>query len=118
MTDRTIRWMHDQKAQSPDKPFFLDYSNGATNSTPHVHKAWADKYRGKFEQGWDKLREETFARQKALGVIPPGTKLTPRDPAFPAWDTLSAAEKQLYARQMEVYAGFQENTDHQVGRVV
>jgi arylsulfatase len=118
MTDRTIRWMHDQKAQSPDKPFFIYYSTGATHSPHHVPKACADKYKGQFDQGWDKLREETFARQKALGVIPADTKLTPREPAFPAWDTLSAAEKRLYARQMEVYAGFQENTDHQVGRVV
>ena len=81
-------------------------------------KAWADRYKGKFDQGWDKLREETFARQKELGVIPAIAGLTPRDPAFPAWDTLTPAEQKLYARQMEVYAGFQENTDYQVGRVV
>jgi len=83
-----------------------------------VPKVWADRYKGKFDQGWDKLREETFARQKELGVIPAIAGLTPRDPAFPAWDTLTPAEKKLYARQMEVYAGFQENTDYQVGRVV
>ncbi len=81
-------------------------------------KAWADKYKGKFDQGWDKLREVTFARQKELGVIPANAQLTPRDPAFPAWDSLAPEEKAFYARQMEVYAGFQENTDYQVGRVV
>jgi arylsulfatase len=118
LTDRTIHWIHDQRAQSPDKPFFIYYATGASHSPHHVPKAWADKYKGKFDQGWDKLREETFARQKELGVIPANAKLTPRDPAFPAWDTLTPAEKTLYARQMEVYAGFQENTDYQVGRLV
>jgi arylsulfatase len=118
LSDRTIRWLHDQKAQSPDKPFFIYYATGATHSPHHVPKPWADRYKGKFDQGWDRLREETFARQKQLGVIPANAKLTPRDPAFPAWDSLSPDEKKLYARQMEVYAGFQENTDYQVGRVV
>ena len=70
MADRTIRWIHDQKAQSPDKPFFIYYATGASHAPHHVPKAWADKYKGKFDQGWDKLREETFARQKELGVIP------------------------------------------------
>lgn len=118
LTARTIQWLQDQQAQSPDKPFFLYYATGATHSPHHVPQEWADKYKGKFDQGWDKLREETFARQKAAGVIPPSTKLTPRDPAFPAWDSLTATEKKFYARQMEVYAGFQENTDYQVGRVL
>ena len=118
LTERTIRWMHDQKAQTPDKPFFIYYATGATHSPHHVPKAWADKYKGKFDQGWDKLREETFARQKELGVIPANARLTPRDPAFPAWDSLTPEEKAFYARQMEVYAGFQENTDYQIGRVV
>jgi arylsulfatase len=118
MTERTIGWIRDQKAQAPDRPFFIYYSTGATHSPHHVPPVWADKYRGKFDQGWDRLREETFARQKALGVIPPNAVLTPRDPAFPAWDSLTPAEKAFYARQMEVYAGFQENTDDQIGRVV
>jgi arylsulfatase len=118
LSDRTIAWIHGQKAQEPDKPFFVYYATGATHSPHHVPKAWADKYKGKFDQGWDRLREETFARQKALGVVPATAKLTPRDPAFPAWDSLTADEKTLYARQMEVYAGFQEVTDYQVGRVV
>jgi len=83
-----------------------------------VSKEWSDKYKGKFDQGWDTLREQTFARQKQLGVIPQNAKLTPRDPAFPAWDSAPPDVKKLYAHQMEVYAGYQENTDNAVGRVV
>ncbi|MFO0908111.1 MAG: arylsulfatase [Isosphaeraceae bacterium] len=118
LTRHTIRWMHDQQAQSPGKPFFIYYATGATHAPHHVPKAWADKYRGKFDQGWDKLREETFARQKALGVIPADAKLTPRNPAFPAWDSIPASDRAFYARQMEVYAGFQENADYQVGQLI
>jgi arylsulfatase len=118
MANRTINWIRDQKAQSPDRPFFIYYAPGASHAPHHVPKEWADRYKGKFDQGWDRLREETFARQKKLGVIPESTKLTPRDPAFPAWDSLPADQKKLYARQMEVYAGFQENCDHEIGRVI
>jgi arylsulfatase A-like enzyme len=118
MANRAINWMRDQKAQSPDRPFFLYYAPGASHAPHHVPAEWADKYKGKFDQGWDKLREATFARQKKLGVIPENAKLTPRDPAFPAWDSLPADQKRLYARQMEVYAGFQENCDHEIGRVI
>jgi arylsulfatase len=118
MANRTISWMRDQKAQSPDRPFFIYYAPGASHAPHHVPTAWADKYKGKFDQGWDKLREETFARQKRLGVVPPSAKLTSRDSAFPAWDSLPADQKRLYARQMEVFAGFQENCDHEIGRVI
>ena len=118
MVDHSITWIRDQKAQAPDKPFFLYFSTGATHAPHQVLKEWSDKYKGKFDQGWDKLREETFARQKQLGVIPANAKLTPRDPAFPAWDSVPPDVKKVYARQMEVYAGFQENTDYAVGRVV
>jgi arylsulfatase len=118
MANRTISWVRDQKAQSPDRPFFIYYAPGATHAPHHVPKKWADRYKGKFDQGWDKLREETFERQKKLGVIPADAKLTPRDPAVPAWDTLPEDQKKLYARQMEVYAGFQENCDHEIGRVI
>jgi arylsulfatase len=118
MANHSIGWIRNQKAQAPDKPFFLYFSTGATHAPHQVPKEWSDKYEGKFDQGWDKLREETFARQKQLGVIPANAKLTPRDPAFPAWDSVPSEVKKLYARQMEVYAGFQENTDHAVGRVV
>lgn len=118
MANRTINWMRDQKAQSPDRPFFIYYAPGASHAPHHVPTEWADKYKGKFDQGWDKLREETFARQKKLGVIPANARLTPRDPAFPAWESLPADQKRLCARQMEVYAGFQENCDHEIGRVI
>ena len=118
MAEHSITWIRDQKAQAPDKPFFLYFSTGATHAPHQVRKEWSNKYKGKFDQGWDKLREETFARQKQLGVISANAKLTPRDPAFPAWDSVPPEEKKVYARQMEVYAGYQENTDHAVGRVV
>jgi arylsulfatase len=118
MVQHSINWIRGQKAQSPGKPFFLYFSTGASHAPHQVPKEWSDKYKGKFDQGWDKLREETFARQKQTGVIPPNAKLTPRDPAFPAWDSAPAEVKKLYAHQMEVYAGYQENTDNAVGRVV
>jgi arylsulfatase len=118
MADRTIEWLHGVRAQDAHKPFFAYFSTGCSHAPHHVAKAWADKYAGKFDQGWDNLREETFARQKELGVIPADTELTPRDPAFPAWDDVPEKLQALYARQMEVYAGFSENADHNVGRVV
>ena len=118
MVDHAVTSIRDQKAQARDKPFFLYFSTGASHAPHQVPKEWSDKYKGKFDQGWDKLREQTFARQKQLGVIPSNAKLTPRDPAFPAWDSISPELKKVYARQMEVYAGYQENTDHAVGRVV
>src|SRR5690348_4618168 len=118
MVDHAITWIRAQKAQAPEKPFFLYFSTGATHAPHQVPKKWSDKYKGKFHQGWDKLREETFARQKQLGVIPANAKLTPRDLAFPAWDSVPADLKTVFERQMEVYAGYQENTDQAVGRVV
>ena len=118
MAGKTIEWLHGVRAQDAHKPFFVYFSTGCSHAPHHVAKAWADKYKGKFDQGWDKLREETFARQKALGVIPADAGLTPRNEAFPAWDELSPHLKTFYARQMEVYAGFSENADHNVGRVI
>ena len=118
MADKTIEWIHGVRAQDPNKPWFAYFSTGCAHSPHHVPKEWADKYKGKFDQGWDALREETFARQKALGVIPADTELTPRNEAFPAWESLSEDLRKLYARQMEVYAGFQENADWNVGRVL
>ena len=118
MAAHSIAWIRGQKAQAPEKPFFLYFSTGASHAPHQVPKEWSDKYKGKFDQGWDKLREETFARQKQLGVIPANARLTLRDPAFPDWDSVPAELKKVYARQMEVYAGYQENTDHAVGRVV
>jgi arylsulfatase A-like enzyme len=118
MADKTIEWLHGVRAQDAHKPFFIYFSTGCSHAPHHVAKAWADKYKGKFDQGWDKLREETFARQKALGVIPADAELTGRNEAFPAWDDVPAHLKPFYARQMEVYAGFSENADHNAGRVI
>jgi arylsulfatase A-like enzyme len=118
MTDKTIQWIHEVTAHNDAKPWFVYYSTGCAHAPHHVPDVWAAKYRGKFDAGWDVYREETFARQKALGVIPPDTELTPRSDAFPAWDSLPEEEKRLYARQMEVYAGYQENADHNVGRIL
>jgi arylsulfatase A-like enzyme len=117
MTDKAIDWIGQQKALIPDKPFFVYFAPGATHAPHHVPKEWADKYKGKFDQGWDKLREETFARQKKLGVIPPDCQLTPRHKEIPSWDEMPAALKPVLIREMEVYAGFMEFTDHHVGRL-
>jgi arylsulfatase len=118
MTDRAITWMRQQKSLMPDKPFFVYFAPGATHAPHHVPKEWADKYKGRFDEGWDVLREEIFARQKELGVIPPDAALTERHDEIPAWDDMPDEMKPVLARQMEVYAGFLEHTDHHVGRLV
>jgi arylsulfatase len=118
MTDRAITWVRAQKALARDKPFFMYFAPGATHAPHHVPKEWAHKYRGRFEHGWDKQRELTFARQKALGVIPPDAELTKRHADIPAWEDMPATLKPVLARQMEVYAGFLEHADRQVGRLV
>ena len=118
MTDKAISWIGQQKVLTPDKPFFIYFAPGATHAPHHVPKEWADKYKGKFDQGWDELREETFARQKKLGVTPQDCQLTQRHKEIPAWDEMPAALKPVLIRQMEVYAGFMEYTDHHIGRLV
>lgn len=118
MTDKAIDWIGQQRALIPDKPFFVYFAPGATHAPHHVPKAWADRYQGQFDQGWDKLREEIFQRQKTLGVIPPESRLTPRHKEIPAWDEMPEALKPVLRRQMEVYAGFLEYTDHHVGRLI
>jgi arylsulfatase A-like enzyme len=118
MTDHAIDWIRQQKALMPDKPFFIYYAPGATHAPHHVPAEWSAKYQGKFDQGWDKLREETFARQKELGVIPRDAELTARPEEIPGWDETPDEMKPIFARQMEVYAGFLEHTDHHVGRVI
>jgi arylsulfatase A-like enzyme len=118
LADRTITWMRQQKALMPDKPFFVYFAPGATHAPHHVPKAWSDKYKGKFDGGWDKLREETIARQKALGVIAKDAQLTARPAEIPAWDSVDPAMKPVLAREMEIYAGFLEQVDHAVGRLV
>jgi arylsulfatase A-like enzyme len=118
MTDKAIKWVRQQKALMGDKPFFVYFAPGATHAPHHVPKAWADRYRGEFDQGWDRLREETIERQKRLGVIPADTQLTRRHQEIPAWDEMPEALKPVLIRQMEIYAGFLEYTDHHVGRLI
>ncbi|MCL4286360.1 MAG: arylsulfatase [Thermoleophilia bacterium] len=118
MTDRTIAWIHQQKALMPDKPFFVYWAPGATHAPHHVPAEWSAKYAGGFDQGWDVLREETFARQKELGVIPEDAELTARPDEIPGWEEMPDELKPVLARQMEIYAGFMEHTDHQVGRII
>jgi len=118
MTDQAIRWVSAQQSLTPDKPFYLYFATGATHAPHHAPKEWIEKYRGQFSEGWDRLREQTFARQKELGIIPANTKLTPRPKEIPAWDDMSAEQKRLFERQMETFAGFGEHTDHEVGRLV
>jgi len=118
MTNQAIDWMGYQKSLTPDKPFFIYFAPGATHAPHQVPKSWIAKYKGKFDQGWDKLREETLARQKRLGVVPPETKLAPKPEAIKDWAALSADEKKLFARQMEVFAGFGEYADAEIGRLI
>lgn len=118
MTDQAISWVQSEKSLTPDKPFFIYFAPGATHAPHHVPKEWIAKYKGKFDAGWDKLREETLANQIKLGVVPPGTKLAPKPDAIKDWDKLSADEKKLFSRQMEVFAAFAEYTDYEVGRLV
>jgi arylsulfatase len=115
MTEKAIVWTKQQHALAPDKPFFTYFAPGATHAPHHVPKEWADKYAGKFDQGWDRVRDETFARQKKAGVIPADADLTTRSAGIPAWDEMSDALKPVLAREMEVYAGYLEYCDHYVG---
>ncbi len=118
MTNQAIAWARFQHSMTPDKPVYMYFATGATHAPHHAPAEFAKRYRGKFDAGWDKLREETLARQIKLGVVPAGTKLTERPKEIPAWDGLSADQKRLFARQMEVFAGFAEHTDYEVGRLV
>jgi arylsulfatase A-like enzyme len=118
MTDKAISWIRSQKSLMGDKPFFAYFAPGATHAPHHVAPEWSEKYRGAFDQGWDRVREDTLARQKALGVVPADAALTARPAAIPAWDEMPDDLKPVLARQMEIYAGFLEHTDHNVGRLV
>ncbi|MGD8485285.1 MAG: arylsulfatase [Chloroflexota bacterium] len=118
LTDKSIEWLHAVRAQDASKPWFLFYSTGCSHAPHHVAKEWADKYKGKFDEGWDVYRQYTFERQKELGIIPADTELTERPEVYKAWESLSEAEKTLYRRQMEVFAGFSENADWNVGRLL
>lgn len=118
LADHAVNWIRTQKALMPEKPFFVYFAPGATHAPHHVPKEWADKYKGKFADGWDVQRERTFAKQKELGVIPADAELTPRHAEIPAWDDMPDELKPVLEREMEVYAGFLEHTDHHVGRVI
>ena len=118
LADHAINWIRTQHALQPEKPFFAYYVPGATHAPHHAPKDWIAKFKGQFDQGWDTGREEILQRQKKLGVVPANTKLTPRPKGIPAWDSLSAEEKKVYARMMEVYAGFLAYTDYNIGRVI
>jgi len=118
MTNKAIKWIRQQKALMPDKPFFVYYAPGATHAPHHVPQEWADKYKGQFDQGYEKLREETLARQKALGVVPSDCELTPWNEEIPHWEQIPDDMKPVLVRQMEVYAGFLEHTDHHIGRMI
>ena len=118
LADRAIRLISEQKSSSAEKPFFLYFATGAGHAPHQVAPEWSNKYKGKFDAGWDKCREQVLAKQIQLGIVPPNTVLPPRNPGIKEWNTLSADERKLYARFMEVYAGFLEHTDHEIGRIV
>lgn len=118
LADRAIDWIRAEQALAPTQPFFVYYAPGAPHAPHQVARAWADRYKGRFDAGWDKVREDTFARQKSIGVVPKGAKLAPSPAGLRKWSTLRADERQALARQMEVYAGFVEQTDHEIGRIV
>src|SRR5512145_1964721 len=118
MTDRAIDWIRQQKALMPDKPFFVYFAPGATHAPHHVPPEWSDRYKGQFDEGWDALRERTLARQKELGIVPEDAELTERAAEIPAWDDMPDELKPVLARQIEVYAGFLEHTDHHIGRLI
>ncbi|HRY08707.1 MAG TPA: arylsulfatase [Candidatus Nanopelagicales bacterium] len=118
ITDKAVEWLHAVRAQDADKPWMMYYSTGCSHAPHHVAPDWADKYKGAFDDGWDKLRERTLARQKELGIVPPDTELTDRPDLFPAWDAMNDDERKLYIRQMEVFCGYSENADWNVGRLL
>ncbi len=118
MSDKTVAWLEFQKAMTPDKPFFIYFAPGATHAPHHVPADWIAKWKGKFDQGWDKIREETLQRQIAMGIVPKGTRLAPKPAAIKDWDKLSADEQTLFKRQVEVFAAYLDYTDHHIGRVI
>jgi arylsulfatase A-like enzyme len=118
LTDKAIEYIHQEKSVTPDRPFFIYYAPGATHAPHHVPQAWIAKFKGQFDQGWDKCREETYQRQLKMGIIPPDTKLTPRPKEIPAWDSLTPDEKKVAARLMEAFAAMTAQTDYEAGRLI
>src|SRR5215471_1073012 len=118
LTDRAMQFVADSRQLAPTKPFFLYFCTGAMHAPHHVPKEWADKYKGKFDDGWDKYREKVVAKQKEMGIIPQNATLSRHDPDVQDWDKLPVDERRLYARMMEVFAGYLEHTDHHIGRLI
>jgi arylsulfatase len=118
MTDQALAWINTQQSLTPDKPFYVYFATGATHAPHHAPKEYIEKYKGKFSQGWDKVREETLERQKKLGIVPANTELAPKPADIKDWDQLTEDEKRLFERQMEIFAGFAEHTDHEIGRLI
>lgn len=118
LADHAISWVRQVKSIAPDRPYFLYLATGATHAPHHTPAEWIEQFEGQFDEGWDAYRKATIQRQKALGVIPPDTDLTERSPGLPAWDSLNDDQKRLYARMMEVFAGFGAHCDHEMGRVI
>lgn len=118
MTNQAIAWVKAQQSLQPDKPFFIYYAPGATHAPHHAPKEWIEQFKGKFDKGWDEIRKETYENQKKMGIIPANTQLAPKPKDIKDWDALSPDEKKLFARQMEVYAGFAAHTDHEIGRLI
>ena len=118
MTNQAVAWIKYQKALTPDKPYFMYFAPGATHAPHHVPQQYIDKWKGKFDEGWDAMREQILARQIKMGVVPEGTKLAPKPEAIQEWNSLSADQKKLFTRQAEVFAGFLDMTDHEIGRLV
>ena len=118
MTNQAIAWIKYQKALTPDKPYFMYFAPGATHAPHHVPQSYIDKWKGKFDGGWDVMREQILTRQIEMGVVPQGTKLAPKPEAIPAWESLTADQKKLFARQAEVFAGYLDMTDYEIGRLV
>ena len=118
MTNQAINWVKAQQSMTPDKPFFVYFATGAVHAPHHVSKEWSDKYKGKFDKGWDAVREETVKNQKKMGIIPESTKLAPKPKDIKDWKELPKNNKKLFARQAEVFAGFMEMTDFEVGRLL
>jgi arylsulfatase len=118
LVERTKSFIVDSKQIAPNKPFFCYFALGAMHSPHHVPKEWADKYAGKFDDGWEAYRRQVFEKQRQLGIVPPGTELSPHDPDVQDWEKLSADERRLYSRMMEVFAGFLEHTDHYIGELI
>jgi arylsulfatase A-like enzyme len=118
LADRTINWIRTQHAAAPGKPFFANFAPGNSHAPHQAPKDWIAKFKGQFDQGWDKVREETLARQIKLGVVPANTVLTPRPKEIPAWDSLNDDQKKVYARMMEVYAATVAQSDYEIGRII